>query len=130
MSDPHVEQKWLVTVVSLPGDLGCVYVFRTACPRKCFRWVSWTMKPVECIEAVILWQSVQLQINETTNPGPWVGYSLNRLFSSFSSGNIVGIEAYKRQLHGAAEAGCGCFVRGGPPITSDNWEVRFGFASS
>ena len=28
------------------------------------------------IEAVSLWQSEQLQMNEPTKPGPWVGWGL------------------------------------------------------
>lgn len=39
----------------------------------CFRYVSSTVKFDANIDAVILRQSVQLQIKVLSRPGPWVG---------------------------------------------------------
>ena len=38
--------------------------------------MSATVKLEANMDAVILWQSVQLQTKELTRPGPWVGWEL------------------------------------------------------
>jgi hypothetical protein len=53
------------------------YTVRFSRPRTCVRWVSAMVKLEANIDAVILRQSVQLQMNELTNPGPWVGCKAN-----------------------------------------------------
>lgn len=42
-------------------------------PRRCLRWEERTVKLEANMEAVILRQSVQLQMNVVTKPGPWRG---------------------------------------------------------
>ena len=43
-------------------------------PRRCLRYVSSTVKLEANMDAVILWQSEQLQINVSSRPGPLVGW--------------------------------------------------------
>src|SRR6202035_283911 len=50
--------------------------FRFSRPRRCFRCVSATVKLVANMDAVILWQSAQLQMKQPTRPGPWVGWGV------------------------------------------------------
>ncbi len=74
MSVPHVEQKWFVIV--LPEAMVCAWlnVFQTfSWPRKCLRWLLAMLKLDANMDAVILWQSEQLQTNVLSRPGPSVG---------------------------------------------------------
>lgn len=43
-------------------------------PRRCARWASATVKLEANMEAVILWQSEQLQTKLLMRPGAWVGW--------------------------------------------------------
>jgi hypothetical protein len=51
-------------------------VFKFSRSRKCFRCVAAMVKLEANIEAVILWQSVQLQTKVLSRPGPLVGRDL------------------------------------------------------
>jgi len=48
-------------------------VFNLSWPRRCFKYLSSTVKLDANMEAVILRQSVQLQMKELTKPGGEVG---------------------------------------------------------
>lgn len=74
MSVPHVEQKWFVMLLPEAMVSDWLKVFRFSRPRRCFRCVSAMMKLDANMDAVILWQSEQLQTKLSTRPGPSVGY--------------------------------------------------------
>ena len=53
--------------------LDCAYLVRSSWPRVCVVAAAVTMKLEANIDAVILWQSVQLQMKVSTRPGGSVG---------------------------------------------------------
>lgn len=73
MSEPHVEQKKFVIVLPEATVWDWLKVVRLSRPRRCCRYLSSTVKLEAKAEAVILWQSGQLQTKVLTSPGGSVG---------------------------------------------------------
>lgn len=69
------------------------------------------------MEAVILWQSVQLQTKVSTRPGASVGWKPGVSRDWKGRGR-----AYEGELDGAAEAGCAGFGCGGPAVAGEAGE--------
>jgi hypothetical protein len=76
------------------------------------------------MEAVILWQSVQLQMNELTNPGPWVG--CGQMINKSDRGSNRW-QPHKFQLHSAAKARRRSFLLGGKTVISNARQRNVGF---
>lgn len=95
------------------------------------------------MDAVILRQSVQLQMKELTRPGPWVGYlegvleqsegrrkgARRQVSCTCTQTRRLGRQTYKCQLHGATEACRGRFIFFGPSVVgaAGQRDVGFGF---
>ena len=82
------------------------------------------------IEAVILWQSVQLQTNVSTRPGFWRGWEVLEWVGGIGVGR--GEWTYEGELDCAAETCRCCFGFRGPAVAgaTGKREILLGFVDS
>lgn len=82
---------------------------RLDCPRTWVRCEDSMVKLDANMDALSLRQSVQWQTKRFITPGPSVGCLRWLDIKEYKVIVVVYIKTYKRQLNGAAEAGCCCF---------------------
>lgn len=120
INDPQTPQKLFVIVLPVAMVLLWANCRRCSFPRTCLTLLSVTIKFEANMEAVILRQSVQLQMNVSTRSSPSVGF---KEASGCEQGQpCKGTHEFK--LYGTAETSRGCTSSRRLCIVSAKGKVR------